>query len=363
MKSSGTVQVSFLQENFSTHTFTVLASQAFTAGQLSGNTQIEFDLAHVANATAITGSFELINGNTVTSSTTFSDSGQQGQIFTDGVNWTRAGIGSFSPSVVTISGAAKEGQTLAANAATNDADATIHYQWQKSTDNFAHVQTIGTDSSSYVVQEADEGAKIHVVVTTSDSDNTSRASVSVTSAATGTVGDITLAFSTAASISGAATAKEGTALTAVNGTLNDSDASVTGYQWQTSADGSTGWTDIAGATTSTYTPVEGDEGKFLHVVETATDSDGGPAITSTSAATSAVADITPALSGVSISGTAQEGQTLTANGTVNDSDATIGYQWQSSSDGTHWSNIANAGQRRKVKRSTPSSPASRAMMR
>lgn len=35
------------------------------------------------------------------------------------------------------------------------------------------------------------------------------------------------------------------------------------YKWQTSADGSTGWTDISGATSSTYVPVTGDIGKFL----------------------------------------------------------------------------------------------------
>src|SRR5207248_2766277 len=84
-----------------------------------------------------------------------------------------------------------------------------------------------------------------------------------------------------ASISG--TAQEGQVLTAVNGTLNDSDA-VTGYQW--TRDG----VNISGATSQTYTVVEADEGHLLRVVETATDSDGGPSTTSTSAPTGAVAD-------------------------------------------------------------------------
>ena len=61
--------------------------------------------------------------------------------------------------------------------------------------------------------------------------------------------------------------------------------------------------------------------KFLRVVETATDSDGGPATTSTSAATLAVSDITLAFtSAASITGTAKEGSLLTAvNGSLNDS--------------------------------------------
>ena len=92
-------------------------------------------------------------------------------------------------------------------------------------------------------------------------------------------------------------------LTAVNGTLNDSDAAVTGYQW--TRDG----VNINGATASTYTVTEADETHLLRVVETATDSDGGPATTSTSAPTTAVTDITLAFTtAASITGTAQEGQ-------------------------------------------------------
>jgi VCBS repeat-containing protein len=51
--------------------------------------------------------------------------------------------------------------------------------------------------------------------------------------------------------------------------------------------------------------------------------------------------LTPTLS-VTVSGTAQEGLTLTANTTTNDPDAIIHYQWQSSSDGTHWTDICGA---------------------
>src|SRR5262249_3715782 len=270
---------------------------------------------------------------------TFLGTGQQGTIFTNGVTWTRAELFSFAtPTTVTISGIAKEGQTLTANAATNDADATIHYQWQKSSDNFLHTTNIGTDSSTYVVQEAEEGFKIRVVATTSDADNGSTASA--TSNATGTVIDKVLTFTTAASISG--TAQEGQTLTAVNGTLNDSDAAVTGYQWQSSSNGGTTWTNIYGATSHTYVVQGTDETHLIRVQETATDSDGGPPVISNRAATSAGPDITLALSGFSISGTAQEGQTLTANGTVNDTDATISYRWQSSSDGTHWCDITGA---------------------
>src|SRR4029077_2323849 len=189
-----------------------------------------------------------------------------------------------------ISGTAKEGSVLSAvNGTLNDSDAAVTgYQWQSSSNGGATWSNIASaTSASYTAAEADEGHLLRVVETATDSDG--GPSTTSTSAATGPVSDITLAFTSQASISG--TAKEGSVLSAVNGTLDDSDAAVTGYQWQISADGSTNWSNIGGATGSTYTPVETDETQFLRVVETATDADGGPSTTSTSAAVGPVTDI------------------------------------------------------------------------
>src|SRR5205085_1204575 len=131
------------------------------------------------------------------------------------------------------------------------------------------------------------GRFLRVVETATDSDG--GPSTTSTSAAIGPVADITLTFTTAASITG--TAQEGSVLAAVNGTLNDSDASVTSYQWQSAATSGGTYSNITtNGTSSTYTPVETDEGRFLRVVETATDADGGPTVVSTSVPTAAVAD-------------------------------------------------------------------------
>jgi hypothetical protein len=218
-----------------------------------------------------------------------------------------------------ISGNTQEGQVLAAvNGTLNDNDAAVTgYQWTRDGANIS-----GATGSTYAVTEADETHLIAVVETASDSDG--GPSTTSTSAAIGPVSDITLAFASVASISG--NAQEGQVLTAVNGTLNDSDAAITGYQW--TRDGA----NISGATGSTYTVTEADETHLIAVVESATDSDGGPSTTSTSAAVGPVSDIALAFATVaSISGNAQEGQTLTAvNGTLNDSDAAVtGYQWTS----------------------------------
>ena len=69
----------------------------------------------------------------------------------------------------------------------------------------------------------------------------------------------------------------GTALTA---TISDLDGAVSGttWVWESSADGLTGWTAASGAintlTTSSYTPVDGDLGKYLRVTATYTDPEG-----------------------------------------------------------------------------------------
>lgn len=66
---------------------------------------------------------------------------------------------------------------------------------------------------------------------------------------------------------------QGQVLTTSNGAW-DQPVTSFAYKWQTSADGSTGWTDIAGATSATYTPVSGDVGKFLRSAVQATNSFG-----------------------------------------------------------------------------------------
>jgi len=183
----GNVGVVLVQNDPATQTSDVIASQTLTAAQLAGNDQIEFQLSHVANTSAVTGSFELLDDGTVTSTTTFANTAP---IFTGGVDWTRVAVGAWiSPGVGLNVGAGQsrvEGQTLMASAATNDSDATINYQWQESASpSFATFTDIGTNSASYVVQESDVGSFMRVVATTSDPDNSQ--SATVTSQVTGTV--------------------------------------------------------------------------------------------------------------------------------------------------------------------------------
>src|SRR5262245_42629125 len=198
-RMSGNVVVNLYKADFTntSNPFTLVASQSISE-QLAGNNQIELTLNHAAGSTVVTGSFTLMSGGHPTSTTTFGDAGQQVTIFTPDVTWTRPQIFSFAtPTTVTItdttshSSTVREGDVLTVNAATNDADATIHYHWQRSDDgsfSAGHITNIGSDTSTYTVVEADEGSKIRVVANTADLDNTNTPATA-TSAATATVKD------------------------------------------------------------------------------------------------------------------------------------------------------------------------------
>ena len=239
-----------------------------------------------------------------------------------------------TPATPTVSGTTIVGSTLTASSVTTGSDEalTIAYQWQTSANGTSGWTNIASNSTSstYVLQEANENQFIRVQETFTDDTGQS---TTVASAATNPVVDVAPTLSV--TVSG--TAKEGQTLTATRTVTSDSDGGTTTYQWQ-SLSGST-WSNISGATGSTYRVAEANEGHQLRVTATFTD-DTGQSVSALSSATTAVTDITPTLS-VTISGSAQEGKTLTANAVANDADAVVTYQWQSHI-GSTWTNISGA---------------------
>lgn len=68
---------------------------------------------------------------------------------------------------------------------------------------------------------------------------------------------------------------EGSSFSASGGSYSGTPTpSITARQWQISNDGTSGWTNISGATSTSYTPVSGDIGKFLRYTETSSNSEG-----------------------------------------------------------------------------------------
>ena len=173
--------------------------------------------------------------------------------------------------------------------------------------------------------DVDKTVKVRVSFT-DDANNRER----VTSAVTAAVAARPNSLATGApTISGTAQVEE--TLTADTSGIADEDSLTNAsfaYQWL--ADGA----EISGATDSSYTLADDDEGKAISVTVTFTD-DAGNEETLTSAATAATEAKanTPATGAPAITGTAQVGETLTADTSgIADEDgltnAAFNYQWQ-----------------------------------
>ncbi len=232
---------------------------------------------------------------------------------------------------IALSGTAQQGRILTAIAVASSGDAVISYQWQL-LNGATWTNITGATASTYLVTEANEGHQIRVITTSSDADG---GSASATSAATAPVIDVTPTLSV--TVSGIA--QQGRILTAIPKVISDGDGGRTIYQWQEFV--GSNWVNITGATHRTYRATEADEGHMLRVLATFTD-DTGQRVSAASAATGPVIDIKSTVS-VSVSGRAQEGQTLTAHVRVTgdaDGGATA-YQWQRLVGAT-WTNIAGA---------------------
>ncbi|MFK8014017.1 MAG: chondroitinase-B domain-containing protein [Gammaproteobacteria bacterium] len=246
-------------------------------------------------------------------------------VYTDDQNFaedvTSAGTAPVAPmlmnmaGLVTISGVVEVGGMLMA--AVTDANglttSTIVYQWAS-----AGVAIAGANAMVYSPTASDVGNMLSVTAMYMDDDGfmemvTSAATVAVPAVTTDTVGIATIA----------GLAQVGETLTAMLSDANGVTTSTPTYQW--SANGAA----IAGATAATYSPVDADVGATITVTIDYTD-DQGFAGSVTSAPTAAVeAAPTNTVGAVTITGTAQVAETLTAavtdaNGTTT---STITYQW------------------------------------
>ena len=211
----------------------------------------------------------------------------------------------------TITGTAQVGETLTADTSgIADADGlgNVRYEYQWLADD---ADISGATNATYTLADADLGKAIKVQVSfTDDADNEE----TLTSAPTDTVSAVPTPNTPATgapTISG--TAQVGETLTANTSGIADADGlSNVSFTYQWMADDA----DISGATGSTYTLTDSEEGKAVKVQVSFTD-DADNEETLTSAATGAVAAAptpnTPATGDPTINGTAQVGETLTAD--------------------------------------------------
>ena len=236
---------------------------------------------------------------------------------------------------VTFAGILAQGQTLVAANTLADADGlgVISYQWQGSV-NGVTWQNIAL-GTSLVLQEAHVGQKIRVIAAYQDGLGNAESVagpasvIAVTNVNDAPAGSVVIHGSLI----------QGQLLNASQ-TLADADGvgAIT-FQWQASVNGST-W--LSFATSDTIVLREAQVGQKIRAVASYIDGHGTAEVVSSNVSV-AVTNLNDAPQGkVTLTGTLAEGQTLTASNTLTDLDGlgAITYQWQSSTDGALWLNLA-----------------------
>ena len=225
----------------------------------------------------------------------------------------------------TISGTVKDGQTLTSTTGTWSGSPTSYARaWQRCDTAGANCVAIsGATAATYLLTSTDVGKTIRVKVTATNASGSANA----TSAATATVTAATPVNIAVPAITG--TAKDGQTLTSTTGTWTGTTPLTYVRQWRRCDSAGANCTDISGATATTYVLAAADVGKTIRVVLTASNTAGNASATSIATATvTAAAPANTALP--AITGTAKEGQLLSASTGTWTGSATItyAYQWQ-----------------------------------
>lgn len=231
----------------------------------------------------------------------------------------------------TVSGTAAKGQTLAAGTGswTGTAPISFAFQWRRCDSAGANCSSIaGATNTTYVLQSADVGSRMRVLVTASNAEGTASALSDATAvvAAGGAP-----KFTSEPRISGSPLV--GQRLSASNGSWTGDQPLTFAYQWvRCGADGGkpdgSNCANIAGATSTSYVLTSAEVGSRIRVRVTATNSSGSQ--TAASNPTATVKTNAPVNSkGPSVSGSMVEGQTVTVNpGTWSGATPiTYSYQW------------------------------------
>ena len=282
------------------------------------------------------------------------------------MSWTNFLFG-FSASFLTnstptgkpsISGSATQGNVLTASSTNiDDADgmpnaATISYQWQSSLDGITWTDIAnasGTNATTFTTTQDQVGQQVRVVATFTDALGKLERVESNPTAVITNVNDDPISSLTISGTPAQNQTLSAPTITDLDGIPTTGAAGALSYQWQSSPDGTTNWTNISGATASTFTTTQTQVNKCLRVVAKYTDSF-GKAETVTSNPTLTIANVNdPPTGAIAISGNAIQGNVLTVTANITDLDGiktdpvyvgSPGINWQSSSDGgATWTNI------------------------
>ena len=227
-----------------------------------------------------------------------------------------------------ISGTARDGETLTASEGTWKGTPTITYayQWESCNGSGEACKTIsGATSSTYKQTSTEVGSTLRVTVTAKNAGGETPATSEKTAVVLAAPGG----NEKLPSISGIA--RDGETLTAETGTWKGTPTITYAYQWESCNGSGEACKTISGATSSTYKLSSTEVGSTLRVIVTA--ENGGGKVPATSEKTAVVVAAPPVNEKTppSIKGTAKDGQLLTAEtGTWKGTPTiTYAYQWQS----------------------------------
>ncbi|MBK9983126.1 MAG: hypothetical protein IPP15_12015, partial [Saprospiraceae bacterium] len=214
----------------------------------------------------------------------------------------------------------------------------ISYQWQSSTDGiggWANATGLGATTNTYTPSSAVAGTTYYRVLVNAANNGCDQA-VSNNGIA---VINPDLVVTTQPSDVNECIGGTNTMTVAITG-----GSGVVSYQWQSSADGSTGWANATGlgATTNTYTPSSAVAGTtYYRVLVNAANNGCDQAVSN-----NGIAVITPDLVVTTQPSNVNEciGGTNTMTVTITGGSGLVSYQWQSSADGsTGWANATGLG--------------------
>ncbi|HME03373.1 MAG TPA: S8 family serine peptidase [Solirubrobacteraceae bacterium] len=267
-------------------------------------------------------------GHTIEVSETASNAGGAGTPANSSATAVVSAAPPVNTALPTLTGTVQQGQTLTEHNGTwTNEPTSFTYQWLRCDSSGANCSPItGATAQTYTLLEADLGNTIRVQETASNPGGTGTPAVS--SPTEVVVAPVPVPVNAALpTITG--TAQQGQTLTEHHGSWMNEPTGYT-YQWLECESLGSGCMPIVGATKQTYVPAATDVGHTIEVEETARNA-GGPGSPATSIPTTAVEPPPPPTdsSPPTISGTAQQGQTLSAsNGSWANEPTEYKYQWQ-----------------------------------
>ena len=256
-------------------------------------------------------------------------SNDQGGAFADSApTAVVVGVPPQNTTIPSITGSPQDGQLLGVTPGswTGNGTITLSYQWLRCDNAGGNCAPIDfATATTYRAAPADEGHAIRVRETATDDIGTASAD----STATAPIAPGSPVNLTPASLFG--TARDGSSLTAANGTWAGSPPITFGYQWQR-CDTIADCANIAGvnATLQSYQLTSADVGHKVRAIVTASNGVGSPATSTTDLSDTVVAAPPSNTTLPSIAGTPAEGQNLTANDGTWTGTPTIGFarQWE-----------------------------------